>query len=932
MPAGKAATIGLLDACCLGDHLYCARSASGGGVRHGLSNSLASQGVNRRGAFPKGRGGVALFLGLAMGVAFLGRLAAHGARPALCFGDGTVLTYVELAARMAVRRAELGDTRKLIFWAAEPTPDAIVTYLAALQAGHPILPLPPCDAANTANHRNLVARYQPDLMAIGGRLDWLGPDCIAEGYHPDLALLLSTSGSTGAAKLVRLAARSVDANAMAIAEYLKLTLDDRSALILPLQYSYGLSVLHAHLAVGASLYLPGGSILMPDFIARLRAAGCTNLSGVPHSFELLEQIGFREAALPELRFMTVAGGRLGAGMVRLYAHFMEARGGEFFVMYGQTEATARMAYLPPDAALTHADCIGRPIPGGSFRLVDGDGNAVERAGEMGELIYRGPNVMMGYAETRADLKRGYEVQELATGDFAERTPAGYFRLVGRRQRFSKIAGLRIGHDAVEADLQRTGLAATVTGDDRRLLIAVPAAADIAPALDRARHLTRLPANCLKARVVPDVPRGGNGKIDYPALAALFAETADAPLREAPLGRVHTAFAEIFAPRRVKAGDSFVSLGGDSLSFVELSLALKPILDPLPQGWEHWSVADLAAAAAVARSSKQRRFVVPLGSIDTDLFLRGSAILLIVLHHATLWPMAGGAAILLALVGYNLARHHARRLFAGDVTGMLQPCLRPVLLYYPLLIGLCVAMGSFPWQSLFLVGNLGIDGYSTQQTPLITFWFVEVYAQILVLAAILFGLSPLRRAVMRRPFALGLLGLAVAMALRPLSDLIVDLGEMRYFFTPRILYMPLIGWCLYFADTVRRKMLMSAVVIALTIGLMMAEGTLDITIVWVRAALVLVGAGLLLWSSRLYLPAVLIRPLTVVAAASFSIYLFHTLPYFAWLSDLDLPAWQGVPLYLVLGIGAGLAAHAVLQRVEPFCRILLAACMPRWQRS
>lgn len=868
-----------------------------------------------------------------MSIVFLDRLVTHGDLPALVFADGTSLSYADLAARVAVRASELGATRKLVFWAAETTADAIVTYLAALQAGHPILPLPPCDAANAERQQALVDGYRPDLRVAGGAIEWLGDDRVApDACHPDLALLLSTSGSTGTAKLVRLSAGNIAANAASIAEYLQLTARDRSALVLPLHYSYGLSVLHAHLSVGASLYFPGGSILAPGFIDGIVRAGCTNLSGVPHSFEMLEQIGFRDASLPALRFMTVAGGRLAPDMVRLYAQHMEKRRGAFFVMYGQTEATARMAYLPPAEALSHADCIGRAIPGGAFHLVDDAGAKITASGVMGELIYRGPNVMMGYAEARADLARGADLDELATGDYAERIPAGYFRLVGRRQRFSKIAGLRIAHDAVEADLQRAGLAATVTGDDRRLLIAVSVPAHIDAAFERARRLTRLPANCLKLRVVADLPRGTTGKVDYRALAALFVEAQDGAAATTPLEQMRTAFAEIFAPRQVKIGDSFASLGGDSLTYVELSLALKPLLDPLPQGWEHWSVNDLAKAAAQERPPRQRRFVLSLSSIDTDLALRGGAILLIVLHHATLWPMAGGAAVLLALVGYNLARHHGRRLFAGDVGGMLRSCLRPILIYYPLLLALCVALGDFPWQSLLLVGNLGLDGYSTADTPLITFWFVEFYAQILLLAAVLFANPRLRRAVMQRPFLTGLVGLGIALGLRPLADLTLDLGDMRYFFTPRILYVPLIGWCIYFADTVQRKIALTAIVATLVTGMMWAEGTIGVTIVWVRALFLLLGAGLLMWSPRLYLPTVLVKPLTIVAAASFSIYLFHTLPFYAWLSEVDWSAPWRAPLYIVMGLGAGLGAHVTLQRISSRWRSVLAVLLPRWQRS
>ncbi len=131
-----------------------------------------------------------------------------------------------------------------------------------------------------------------------------------EPLHPNLSVLLSTSGSTGGCKAVRLSAANIAANARSIAEYLDLGADDRACLVLPLHYSYGLSVLNAHLSVGASLYIPNGSILDRGFLDGLAESGCTNLSGVPYSYELLEKVGFRDRAFPQLRFMTVAGGRL----------------------------------------------------------------------------------------------------------------------------------------------------------------------------------------------------------------------------------------------------------------------------------------------------------------------------------------------------------------------------------------------------------------------------------------------------------------------------------------------------------------------------------------------------------------------------------------------------------------------------------------------
>ncbi|WP_374654000.1 AMP-binding protein [Dongia sp.] len=860
-----------------------------------------------------------------MSVAFIDGLGAFGTRPALIAADGGILTYADLAALIAARRHEMGGARRLIFWDAAPDVAGIATYLAALAGGHPIVPLPPaCGAEGNAARRRLLDLYRPDLVVTADGDRW---HCRPETpdpapFHPDLALLLSTSGSTGSPKLVRLGASGIDCNAVAIGSYLGLGPDDCTALVLPLSYSYGLSVLHAHLAAGAGIYLGHRSILDPGFLDALARHGCTNLSGVPYSFELLEQIDFRTFRLPRLRFLTVAGGRLSPDMVVRYAQHMKRASGRFFVMYGQTEATARMAYLPPDAAALHPDCIGIALPGGELSLRDEDGRHIEGAGRVGELIYRGPNVMMGYADDRADLARGRDIPALATGDLAERNDAGFYRLVGRRQRFSKIAGLRIGHDAVELALMARGVTAAVTGDDRRLLVGLDAAAQLDPVRTSVARLTGLPPKLIDVRQLPDLPRGANGKTDYARLRDFFAETAPAA-RIVPghAGAVMSAFADVFAPRTLRGSDSFARVGGDSLSYVEMTLALKPLIDPLPRDWEQLSIDRLSALAAARSPGWERRAFTGL---DSDLFLRAIAILAVVLHHATRWDIAGGAAILLMLLGYNLARHQGARLLRGDVLATLRACLRPILLYYALLLIYGAFAGGLAWQNLLLVGNLGLDGYSTVGTPLVTFWFVEVYAQFLVFTALLFAFPRVRAAVRANPFASGLIGLGAAVALRPTVDLFLDFGEMRYFFTPRIVHVALLGWCIYFADTGIRRAIMAGIVLLLLIGLPLFEGTAGSPVVWIRAGLLAPACLLLLSGATPLLPRPIAAGLASVAAASFSIYLLHTWPYFLWLEDAGFAMPAEAFLYMIIGTGLGLLCHWSLRSARRSLLIRTAA--------
>ncbi len=306
-------------------------------------------------------------------------------RAAFLFADGRSLSYAELddlARRFATRLGQGG--KQLVAISAEASEHAVVAYLGALRAGHAVAMLPPCDSRLW---EDFLAAFQPDFTyrPLDGRWRLVREAQRArdaEPLYPDLALLLMTSGSSGAGKAVRLSYGNIEANARSIAAYLELSSNDRAALVLPLHYSYGLSVLNSHLIAGASVLFPGISIMDGDFLRVIADGGCTNLSGVPYSYELLERARFRDAELRTLRTMTVAGGQLRPDLIRLYRDHMRARGGRFFVMYGQTEATARIAFVPPESLSDREGRIGVAIPGGSL------GIAMPEESRSGDRVFR----------------------------------------------------------------------------------------------------------------------------------------------------------------------------------------------------------------------------------------------------------------------------------------------------------------------------------------------------------------------------------------------------------------------------------------------------------------------------------------------------------------------------------------------------------------
>ena len=824
-------------------------------------------------------------------VDFARRLADHGAAPALAFAWGS-LSYAALARRVDRLATRMGTAKKLVAVEATLSRQTIVTYLAALRGGHAVLLAP---AGDPVGWHALVERFRPDLLVrrADGRWRW---ETLAPGnhpaLHPDLALILLTSGSTGTGKAVRLTGSAVATNARAIAQYLGLGSDDRGALFLPLHYSYGLSVLNSHLAVGASLFVTGGSILEPGFLDALQAQRCTNIAGVPFSFELFESVGFRNRAFPDLRFMTVAGGRLATDMVRRYHGHLAAGGRRLFVMYGQTEATARIAYVPPALVGQRPDCIGVAIPGGELGLVDAAGRPIGVPGIEGELVYRGPNVMLGYAESRSDLARGSDTEFLCTGDLAVRDPDGLYRITGRRRRMSKIAGIRIGHDAVEANLARSGIAAAVVGNDSTILAAYSASCRPDEVRTRLAAATGLALAHVRAVEVDTLPRLATGKVDYETVRRWL----EADGRSA--ADVVDAFRRAFWPYPVAAGDSFVTLGGDSLRYLELSLLLGRHLGRPPHGWERMSIAELAARRPAGRGAE---------TIGTDIAIRVLAISMVLVHHASGWPLAAGSATMMALIGYSLGRFQLDNLLHRRLGRFFRPLLGVLLPYLLLLAGFALAWQSVPWASLFLVSNLGF-GTLEQHTMLpYLYWFVEAYAQTLLFWAMLFLLPPVRRLARESPFRLGLVLLLVALLARFVGPELWPIGGRTIFAPWWLLPLVCLGWCAAFADTAGRRGLLLTVTAAVMVLLAYVGG--NWTGSWLRYGLQVPVIACLLYRPRLAIPVWLARIVVPVAAASFHIYLFH---YFA--NELlksefaGLPSPLAVALLVLSGVGFGLAAY------------------------
>lgn len=819
-----------------------------------------------------------------MRVPFAADLASFGDRPAV-LTDTLALSYRELAERVDDLAVRLGTERRLVALAAANDVDSLVAYLAALVGGHPLILLP---EEKPAALDSIIAAYDPDVVVRsgGGRtvLEERRPGTRHE-LHPDLALLLSTSGSTGSPKLVRLSHANLQSNAESIAEYLDLSPKDRAATTLPMSYCYGLSVINSHLLRGAGLVLTSLSVVDPCFWELFRNRGATAFAAVPYTFELLERVRFAEMELPGLRYVTQAGGRLAPESVRRYAELGRRKGWDLFVMYGQTEATARMAYLPPELAATFPGAVGVAVPGGSLRIDPVPGL------EHGELVYMGPNVMLGYADSPADLAEGRTITELRTGDLARRHPAGVFEVVGRRSRFVKIVGLRVDLGQVERLLADLGVQAAAAGTDDGVVVAVEGDHDTRLLGKVLAQGMGLPRAALDLHPVQQLPRLATGKLDYQAVLALSrpergpAEAEAVPDAAGP-GNVRRIFRDALECEDVADADTFVSLGGDSLSYVAASVRLEQALGHLPQYWHVTPVRDLERAAGEKPVRKRRRFFAPL---ETGIVLRAVGIVLIVSTHVGLFKWQGAAHVLLAVAGYNFARFQLsgermprlRRQLAS-VARVVMPSVAFILFAY------LVTDHYTPANILLLNAIIGPEEVTTQWH----FWFVEVLVYLLLATTALLAVPWADRAERRFrllfPLALTGAGLLTRYEL-------VDPGVPH---TAPALWLFALGWAIARSGTVAQRCVVSAIAV-LTVPGFFDDGA--------REATLLAGILLLVWLPSIPVPAGFRRLTVVLASASLYVYLVHWLVY---------PPLAGIsPALAVAGsLATGVAYWALWMRV------------------
>lgn len=429
----------------------------------------------------------------------------------------------------------LTEEKKLFFLFTNNSIESLISYLAILKSGDAVLLLD--DKLNSEIRKNLIEIYKPTVIinqneeVEGYEKKSVGilKNCLfriekPEGkLHPSLKVLLSTSGTTGSPKLVRLSADNIQSNAESIAQYLEIDENEKPITTLPFNYSYGLSVINSHLLKGATIVLTDKTVFFKDFWNIFKQYECTSFSGVPYTYQMLKRTGFDKLDLPSLRAMTQAGGKLNEEMIKHFYEYAERNNVRFFVMYGQTEATARISYVPFDKLKNKIGSIGVSIPGGKLSLMK-DGILITEPHQVGEIVYEGENVMLGYAESLEDLSKGNEMNgKLFTGDLGYFDEDGFFYVTGRMKRFIKMFGLRINLDEVQKMIENNfHIAAACTGEDEKLKILVQTADDLDNKVkQKVCETYKLNPSTVIVRQTDNIPTKSTGKYDYEKINLMF---------------------------------------------------------------------------------------------------------------------------------------------------------------------------------------------------------------------------------------------------------------------------------------------------------------------------------------------------------------------------------------------------------------------------
>lgn len=373
-------------------------------------------------------------------------------------------------------------SKKLVFLLIENNYESIIFYISLLKSQNTIVLV---NSKITENYLyKLIKLYKPNTIITKKNIEIKDYKAIYKlnnyncyernkknnlKINKELFFLLTTSGSTGSSKFVRISYKNVEANTKSIIKFLNINNTDRLITTLPPDYTYGFSLLNTHLFMGSTIILNDYSVIQREFWKLLIKTKATTFGGVPYTFDLLKKIRFNNYKISSLKYITQAGGKLSNENHKYFFEILEKKKIKFIIMYGSTEATSRMSYLPWKDCGKKIGSIGIPIPGSSMEITKPDQKKI------GEIIFKGKNVSLGYANSYKDLIKGnLNGGKLKTGDIGYKDSEGFFFIVGRKKRFLKLLGHRINLDELEIQLRKLINYKMIycTGNDNELVVLI----------------------------------------------------------------------------------------------------------------------------------------------------------------------------------------------------------------------------------------------------------------------------------------------------------------------------------------------------------------------------------------------------------------------------------------------------------------------------
>jgi long-chain acyl-CoA synthetase len=476
---------------------------------------------------------------------FLSGIWGYGERIALRTSDSQEITYSDLDEKSGSFASNFLESNTIAILVCTNRIESIIAYLAFLRAG--VVPILLSEQLYYSDIEKYISVYQPMFIfsikdikdynyqfrtRLGNSSLYSRNTVITVDLHPELKILIPTSGSTGNPKLVRISNENLIANSKMIMSSLPMSKNDLVITTLPMSYSYGLSIINTHLLVGATIQLNEFPIIQRNFWNLLLSSNATTFGGVPYTYQQIFKTGLSRLLHSNIRYLTQAGGKLPSPILREMYSFCKRAEIDFYVMYGQTEATARMAVLNPIDAMTHFGSIGKAIDPSHFNLDFSATESIVGLHKVGELIFKGDNVAMGYAECVRDLNNHDQWEQvLRTGDLAYFDEDEFPYIVGRLSRFVKVRGIRISLDDIEHMFTKVNVqvAATQLNDEIYLLVSGEVEHDYIEKV--ISNLAGLRAQDIIVIKVAEIPRNLVDKIDYRAVERIAATQSECSIKD-----------------------------------------------------------------------------------------------------------------------------------------------------------------------------------------------------------------------------------------------------------------------------------------------------------------------------------------------------------------------------------------------------------------